>query len=136
MKPMWEFKVQINVPLFYWRKQRFQVEEAGLQMTESQRSYQAAQQELSYRLRERYLAAQTSHKLMELYSKQVVPQSELALESSLASYKAGGVDFLTVLSNLASIRDYQVNYYEQQSEYLKALAALEELGASTDGTGN
>ena len=23
MKPMWEFKVQVNVPLYFWKKQRY-----------------------------------------------------------------------------------------------------------------
>jgi outer membrane protein, heavy metal efflux system len=64
---------------------------------------------------------------MELYSRQVVPQSEFALQTSLASYEAGSVDFLTVLSNFTTIRDYQMNYYEQRSEYLKAVSGLEEL---------
>jgi hypothetical protein len=48
----------------------------------------------------------------------------------LASYETGGVDFLTVLANFTTIREYQISYYEQQSEYLKALAGLEELTAS------
>jgi outer membrane protein TolC len=68
---------------------------------------------------------------MHLYSQQIVPQSELALQSSLASYEGGSIDFLTVLSNFNTIRDYQMNYFEQRAEYLKALSGLEELtGAS------
>jgi outer membrane protein TolC len=64
----------------------------------------------------------------------VVPQSELALQSSLASYEAGSVDFLTVLSNLTTIREYQMSYYEQRAEYLKALSGLEELAGIPDGS--
>ena len=67
---------------------------------------------------------------MDLYSKQIVPQSQLALESSLASYETGNIDFLSVLSNFNTIRDYQMNFYEQQAEYLKALSRLEELVGS------
>lgn len=131
LKPMWEFKVQVKVPFFYWRKQRLGLEEARLQLTEAQRSYRSIQQDLDYRLQERYLAAQAALKLMDLYSKQIVPQSELALESSLASYETGGVDFLTVLANFTTIRDYQLNYHEKRAEYLKALAGLEELTAGS-----
>ncbi len=130
MKPMWEFKVQVKIPLYYWRKQRYGLEEASLRLNEAQRTYRSIQQDLSYRIRDRYLKAEAARKLLDLYSKRIVPQSELALESSLTSYETGVVDFLTVLANFTTIREYQMSYYEQQSEYLKALAGLEELTAS------
>jgi hypothetical protein len=66
---------------------------------------------------------------MELYSKRIVPQSRFALESSLASYETGATDFLTILSNFNTILEYELRYYEQQAEYLKALSGLEELVA-------
>ncbi len=134
MKPMWEFKVQLNIPLYFGKKQRYGLEEAGANLAEAQRTYRNDQQWLLFRLRDRYTAAQASLKLMNLYSQQVVPQSELALKSSLASYEGGEVDFLTVLSNFTTIRDYQMNYFEQRAEYLKALSGLEELAGVADGS--
>jgi outer membrane protein TolC len=133
MKPMWEFKVQVNVPLYFGKKQRYGLEEAGATLGEAQRTYRSEQQMLLFRLRDRYVAAEAALKLMDLYSRQIVPQSELALQSSLASYEGGSVDFLTVLSNLNTIRDYQMNYYEQRTEYLKALSGLEELTGTPGG---
>jgi outer membrane protein, heavy metal efflux system len=127
MKPMWEFKVQLNIPLYFGKKQRYGLEEAGANLAEAQRTYRNEQQWLLFRLRDRYVAAEAALKLMNLYSQQVVPQSEFALQSSLASYEGGSVDFLTVLSNFNTIRDYQMSYYEQRAEYLKALSGLEEL---------
>jgi outer membrane protein, heavy metal efflux system len=129
MKDMWEFKVQVNVPIYFWRKQRYALEESALRLTEAQRTYRATDQMLSFRIRDRYLAADASRKLMDLYSKRILPQAQFALESSLASYETGGVDFLTVLSNFSSILENEMNYYEQRAEYLKALAGLEELMA-------
>lgn len=133
MKPMWEFKVQLNIPLYFGKKQRYGLEEAGANLAEAQRTYRNEQQWLLFRLRDRYVAAEAALKLMNLYSQQVVPQSELALQSSLASYEGGSVDFLTVLSNFNTIRDYQMNYFEQRAEYLKALSGLEELTGIPDG---
>jgi outer membrane protein, heavy metal efflux system len=133
MKPMWEFKVQANIPLYFGKKQRYGLEEAGAELVEAQRTYRNDQQMLLFRLRDRYVAAETALKLMDLYSRQVVPQSELALQSSLASYGGGSVDFLTVLSNFTTIREYQMNYFEQRAEYLKALSGLEELTGTPGG---
>ena len=133
MKPMWEFKVQLNIPLYFGKKQRHGLEEAGATLVEAQRTYRNDQQWLLFRLRDRYVAAEAALKLMNLYSQQVVPQSELALQSSLASYEGGSIDFLTVLSNFNTIRDYQMNYFEQRAEYLKALSGLEELTGTPGG---
>ena len=127
MKPMWEFKVEVNIPLYFGKKQRYGLEGAGASLAEAQRMYRNDQQWLLFRVRDRYVAAEAALKLMDLYSRQVVPQSELALQSSLASYEGSNVDFLTVLSNFNTIRDYQMNIIEQRAEYLKALSDLDEL---------
>ena len=136
LKPMWEFKVQVSIPLYFWKKQRSGMEEAGASLAEAQRSYRAQMQLISSRMRELYLAAQAAQKLMDLYSRRIVPQSELTLESSLAGYESGGVDFLSVLSNFTIILDYQLDEREQQAEYLKALSGIAELaGTPAAGSG-
>ncbi len=130
MKDMWEFRVQMNIPIF-WKKQRLGLEEAGLRLTESQRTYRAQEQELAFRLRDRYLAAQAAGRLMDLYSKTITPQSNLALESSLGSYETGKIEFTSVLSNFTAILDSEFNFHEQKAEYLKALAEVDELTGTT-----
>ena len=135
LRPMWEFKVQVSVPLYFWKKQRSGMEEAGASLAESQRSYQAQMQQINSRMRELYVAAQAAQKLMDLYSRRIVPQSELALESSLAGYESGTVDFLSVLSNFTIILDYQLDEREQQAEYLKAVSGMAEL-AGTPAAGS
>lgn len=129
MKDMWEFRLQLNVPIYFWRKQRYELEESTLRLVEAQKAYRAAQQSIQLRLREQYLAAESARKLMELYSQRIVPQARLALESSLASYESGALDFLSVLSNFNTILDYEMNYYEQRADYLKLLAGLEAIVA-------
>lgn len=129
MKDMWEMRVQVNVPVYFWRKQRYGLEDSALRLVEAQRTYRSAEQMLAFRIRERFQTAEASRKLMDLYSKRIVPQSQFALESSLASYETGAVDFLTILSNFNTILDYEMRYHEQQAEYLKALSGLEELVA-------
>lgn len=127
LQDMWEVRAGISLPIFYKTKQRKQLEEATLQLGEAKQNYRAASQMLEFKLRDAYVKAQTSRNLMDLYDKQIVPQSNLALESSMASYETGGVDFLTVLSNFTVIREYRMNRLEQEANYLKALALIDEL---------
>jgi cobalt-zinc-cadmium efflux system outer membrane protein len=134
MKDMWEFRVQMNIPIFFARKQRLGVEEAGARLSETQRTYRAQEQMISYRIKDQYLAAENSRKLMDLYSKRIIPQASLALESSLTGYSTGSIDFLSVLSNVSAILENEMKYYESRTRLLQSIAVLLELvGESVGG---
>ncbi len=126
LKDMWEFKVQLNIPIYFWRKQRLGLEESSYRLVEAQKTYRAAEQELAYRVRDQFLSAQTANSLLDLYKQRLIPQAQLTMESSLSSYESGAVDFLTVLSNFSTILENEKDYYEQRTAYLKAMANLEE----------
>jgi outer membrane protein TolC len=93
----------------------------------SQQAEEDRADEVNFELKQQYLRAQTSKKLYELYSKGVVPQASLALESSMSSYEVGNADFLTVLANFTSVLQYQVEYYQELVNYEGALARIEPL---------
>ena len=121
------FTVTANIPIFYRTKQREAVREQTEQLTGSQRSKENRQTELFFAVKQQYLLAKSSEQLLKLYSQVVVPQSSLALESSMASYQVGGVDFLTILTNFTVVLDYEVSYYRELANYQMALANLEPL---------
>jgi outer membrane protein, heavy metal efflux system len=127
MKDMWEVRVQMNIPIYFARKQRLGVEEAGVRLSEAQRSYRSGEQMISYRVKDQYLAAENSRRLMDLYSKLIIPQASLALESSLVSYGTGSVDFLSVLSNFSTILENELKYCESRTRLQQAMAVLDEL---------
>jgi cobalt-zinc-cadmium efflux system outer membrane protein len=127
MKDMWEFRVKVNVPIFFARKQRLGVEEAGARLSEAHKTYRAQEQMISYRIKDQYLAAESALRLMDLYSKRIIPQASLALESSASSYGAGRIDFLSVLSNVSTILENEMDYYESRMKYLQAYANVQEL---------
>ncbi len=135
MKDMWEFRVQLNIPVFFAGKQRLAVEEGVARLSESRKDFQAQEQVLRYRIRDQYLAAENARRLMDLYQKQIIPQASLALESSLNSYSTGSIEFLSVLSNFSAILDNELKYYENRARLLKAAAILSELsGMEMGGT--
>ena len=121
------FTVTANIPIFYKTKQREAVREATEQLASSQRSKENRQTELFFAVKEQFLLAKSSDELARLYARAVVPQSSLALESSMASYQVGTVDFLTILTNFTTVLDYEVNYYRELANYQMALARLEPL---------
>jgi outer membrane protein TolC len=121
------FTITANIPIFYRTKQREAVKEQTEQLVSSQGSKENRQTELFFAVKQQYLLAKSSEQLLRLYSQVIVPQSSLALESSMASYQVGTVDFLTILTNFTVVLDYEVSYYRELANYQMALANLEPL---------
>ncbi len=127
MPPMYEVRADFQVPIYFWRKQRAGVTEQVSNLSEARRTYEATDQSLRYQIQDDFLVAQASARLMKLYKQNVVPQGNLALESSLSTYETGSVDFLSVLSNFSMVLDYELNYYDEALNYELALSRLEEM---------
>lgn len=127
MPDMNGFTVGINIPVFYRTKQREAVRQATEERISAERTRDNRQNELNFELKQQYLAAQASDQLLRLYSQGVVPQSSLALESSMSAYQVGNVDFLTVLGNFSTLLNYQIDYYRELANYQTSLARIEAL---------
>jgi len=127
MSPMYQLQASFKVPVYFWRKQRAGVNEQVSALSQTRRTYEATDQSLHYRIKDDYSMAQASSKLMKLYLQTVVPQGNLALESSVSTYETGTVDFLSVLTNFMTVLDYEMNYYDEALNYALALSRLEEM---------
>jgi outer membrane protein TolC len=125
----------VNIPIFYKNKQRQGVGEASEDLISAEKMRDNRLNEIRFELKQQYLSAKASERLLTLYSKGVVPQSSLALESSMASYQVGNVDFLSLLANFTTLLDYEMDYYRQLADYQTALARIEALTGS-DVTGS
>ena len=60
-----------------------------------------------------------------LYAKAILPQSQAAVASSLASYQAGKSDLLSVLDNQGTLFAYETANYRALVDFAKTLADLE-----------
>jgi cobalt-zinc-cadmium efflux system outer membrane protein len=127
MPPMYEVRADFKVPVYFWRKQRAGVNEQVSTESQARRTYEATDQTLRYQIQDDFLVAQASARLMKLYTQTVVPQANLALESSLSTYETGTVDFLSVLTNFTVVLDYEMSYFDEALNYALALSRLEEM---------
>ena len=121
------FNVTINVPIFYKKKQREGVNEANFTRESAKQSREAIHTELLFQVKDQFLRAKASDELLTLYTRALVPQSSLALESSLAAYQTGTLDFESLIGNFLSVLQYETSYYEELSNYQKLLVGLEQI---------
>lgn len=128
------FTFTVNIPVFYRSKQREEVRQATEEELSTVKERDNRQNELYFELKQNYLAAKASENLLKLFSQGVVPQSSLALESSLSAYQVGNVDFLTLIGNFTTVLNYETDYYRELANYQTALAQIEAL-TGTELTG-
>ncbi|HUS06189.1 MAG TPA: TolC family protein [Bryobacteraceae bacterium] len=131
MPDMFQFRVDIPLPVYSGRKQIPAIHEQAHRLSESRQNYEAARQDLQFRIRDAYAQAETSFQLMTLYQDTVIPQAKLTADSSLTAYETGSADFLAVLTNLSSTIDYEERYHEEMLAYWLAVIKLEELSGLT-----
>ncbi|GBC78532.1 hypothetical protein HRbin08_02028 [bacterium HR08] len=127
MPEMWGFSINVKLPLYFWRKQRPALEEAEAEWAQARQQREGVRAQLFFRVKDLYLMAMTADRLLRLYEEGIIPQATLTLESSIASYQVGTVDFLTLITNLITVLTYETNYYEQLVTFQKSLAQLEPL---------
>lgn len=124
---MYGVDIMVKLPLYWQRKQRPMIAEAAAALESGKRMRENTLAMATARVTEEHAAATTSRRLIDLYGDSVLPQARLALESSLASYQVGSVDFLTMLMNFTTVLNYEVSFEEQAARYRSALARLEPL---------
>ena len=126
MPAMYEFRFDVKVPL--QRAKRAAAVAEQLSSVEQARStYDSTRLGLQSRIQEDYQMASTSVRLAMLYRQTVLPQARLALESSMASYQTGAVDFLSVLTNFGTVLEYEMTYFDELTSYHTAVSRLEEM---------
>ena len=123
--------VMVKVPLFWQRKQRPMIAEAAASLEAGRRMRENTLAQAHGAVTEGYVMASTAQRLITLYGDSILPQARLTLESSLAAYRVGSADYLTVLTNFASVLASELSYEQQQAQFWRALAALEPYVADT-----
>lgn len=126
-KDMYEVMVGVEVPIFLPRKQANLLEAAVEELRRSRHSFSSLENELQSLVKENYLMAKTAENLIIVTRDSLLPQASFTLESSLANYQVGKVDFLTLLTDIDSLYSYEMEYYRQLSDLWQAVSRLEEL---------
>ena len=126
MPSMYEFRFDVKIPL-QREKRAAAVAQQLSTVAQTRSAYDSSRLGLQGRIEEDYQMAATSVRLARLYRDTVLPQARLALESSMASYQTGAVDFLSVLTNFGTVLEYEMTYFDELTSYHTAVSRLEEM---------
>jgi outer membrane protein, heavy metal efflux system len=131
---MWSLTAQINVPLFYVKKQRQGVLEAKAALSQNRQELLATQNMLASSLRDSYSMVKSAERLMEIYKEGLIPKTVQDFQLALSGYTVGKVEAITVISRLKALIDFELLYWGQFVEREKAMARIEAITGITDLT--
>jgi cobalt-zinc-cadmium efflux system outer membrane protein len=117
--------VHVKIPIYYARKQRYELEESYSRLTEAKQNYRSSQQQAIFQVKDQYLVIQSSQRILALYKTTLLPQAELTVGAASAAYEVGSVDFLSMLTNLTNLNTLQRQYNDELARHEEAIARLE-----------
>jgi outer membrane protein, heavy metal efflux system len=117
--------VEVKIPIYYGRKQRYALEESYAKLNEAKQNYRTEQQQAIYQVKDQYLAIQSSERILKLYKTTLLPQAQLTVDSAATAYTAGNIDFLALWTNLTNLIGLERQYYDELARHEQAIARLE-----------
>jgi outer membrane protein TolC len=125
MYDFFSFTVSLNIPLYANRKQGAKVAERELEEAAVAAEYENARAGVMAEIASLKADLERNRKRAELYKGGILLQAQQSLESALAGYQVGKVDFLTLINNWMMVENTELQYFFALAEYHKALAGYE-----------
>ncbi len=126
---MGSLMVGASIPVFVRSRQDADVQAAAAMAQMSAADLRATEADTRAQVLAAYADLLRARRLTALYRNTVLPEAEAAATSALASYRVGGVDFLTVLDDRLAVDQYERALYQLEADEGTAWARLEALVA-------
>ncbi len=126
------FSVQVGLSLPLWfGKLDATVQEAKASQLANRETYQNLENEVKSEIADLSTWIQASQRTISLYTEELLPSAERALESALASYQTGTLDFLSLLDSERMLLAFRLAYVKELASYWQQVAALERAAGGT-----
>ncbi|HET8747172.1 MAG TPA: TolC family protein [Ramlibacter sp.] len=120
----WGVMVEVNIPL-QQRARRAQESEAAAMVDAARARLEAAATQAAADLDEQLSALEAARRNETLIATRQLPQSELVLQSAVAAYENGKVDFATLLEAQRQARKARLDLLKTQAEQQMRIAEIE-----------
>jgi len=119
--------VSVTVPVFARSRQLRMRDEARAMRSVAEQGLEAMRVEVRSELATARAEAETARRQVALYAGTLVPQAAATYEASLAAYRVGRVDFMTVLDARMALLAYEHDIHRSEAMYGAAIADIDRL---------
>lgn len=121
----WWIGLGVNLPI--WQKKLKAAElEATRGALEAASSLVDEQNRTAFRVQDAYIRVDTQQRQVVLLRDVIVPEARQTVEASLSGYRAGDVDFLTLVDNWRKLLDFRLMLEKSLADLEQSFAALQE----------
>jgi outer membrane protein TolC len=124
LDPFYGIGTTMTLPVYRGRKQEMAIEEASAELRAARSAANGARADLRLALTRAQLQARTSDRLLRLYEEGLLKQSRLLLDSSIAQYRVGKLDFSAVVASWRSLLEGEIAYRRQLAAHEKAITQI------------
>ncbi len=116
--------MDINIPIRYSRRSAA-VREASNRIAQRRAEYQNLLDQVRFEVQSSFTRVVQAAEVVRLYRDKTLPASERSLQSALANYTTGTLDFLRLLDAERQLNNQREKYYAAVAEYHRRLTELE-----------
>ncbi len=118
--------VAFNLPLFFWLRQREDVQRAAYDLDAAREDLAAVRIQTAAQITTLYRQAQLAQQTAELYRDSLIALAQQGFEVGLVAYQGGKVDFVSLITALRQRNDARVAYLQAANQFLAQRVALEQ----------
>ncbi|HBD9275139.1 TPA: TolC family protein [Legionella pneumophila] len=119
--------LKATIPIYFMEKQNNGLRESVANYNAEMEGLHSIYQALLFQVKNAFLLEQRSARLIELIQGSIIPLATLTFNSSQANYGVGKVDFLTLLNNLLSLQENELELHNEIANHEKAITQIEEI---------
>src|SRR5579863_3271814 len=123
----YQLSFNVRVPIHRGRKQRAELAQTAEELNQSRRQYEADVQQVSFEIRDQYLAVETSARLLKVYREGLIPQGTAAFRAGVAAYEQNRSDFESLFTSFMDVLTLDGEYWRTLAQHETAIARLEQL---------
>lgn len=123
----WDGMLGVTVPLWFWRNQKYMVEEMKAEKEMALADYKDMENMVLFEVKQMYVKVDAAERKVALSKDTIIPQTEQVLRVSQTGYEADKVEFLELLDSQRMYLEAELDYYMNIVDLEMAKAELEQM---------
>jgi cobalt-zinc-cadmium efflux system outer membrane protein len=121
----WWLGLGVNVPI--WTQKLDAAEhEARAGIFEAVADLTSRHNSVAFRVHDALVKVETQQRMVLLFRDVIIPQAQQTVEVSQSSYRAGKIDFLTIVDNWRKLLDFKMMYHHSLAQFEQDFAQLQQ----------
>lgn len=124
----WSTMGAVNIPLAFWSEGKYggKVDEKKHALRKAKQDYRSMENMVLFQIQDALANLQSNQNIVSLYKSTLIPQAEQTLQSTMAGYQTGKMDFFSLIDAYRMLLTSKLNYHMSAMKFMESQAELEQ----------